>query len=122
MDVCGKIRRIGKLVRGNLAVRLRRHRLLPVAYHEEGSMVTSASPARRGELITVLGTGFGSYVTPTLDGMAIPVAGSFGLVSPVQMKAGDQTLLPEWAGAAVGVVGVTVEISVVTIWYLLEVI
>jgi uncharacterized protein (TIGR03437 family) len=78
-----------------------------VSYHADGSMVTTASPARRGEAVTVLGTGFGSYETPTLDGMAIPASGLFGLLTPVQLKAGDQTLVPEWAGAPAGGVGVS---------------
>jgi uncharacterized protein (TIGR03437 family) len=78
-----------------------------VAYHQDGSIVTAASPARRGEAVTVLGTGFGSYETPPLDGMAIPGSGLYGLLSPVEMQAGDKTLLPEWAGAAAGSVGVS---------------
>ncbi len=80
---------------------------LVVAYHEDGSMVTTASPARRGEAVTVLGTGFGLSEKPLPDGVATPASGSFGLVAPVQMQAGGTTLLPEWAGAATGRVGVS---------------
>ncbi len=78
-----------------------------VGYHEDGSIVTTASPARRGEAVTVLGTGFGSYKTPPLDGVATPASGLPGLLTAVQLKAGDIALLPDWAGAAAGSVGVS---------------
>jgi uncharacterized protein (TIGR03437 family) len=39
-----------------------------MAFHADGSMVTTSSPAAGGETISLLGTGFGPYQTPVLDG------------------------------------------------------
>ena len=39
-----------------------------MAFHADGSMVTTTSPAAAGETISFLGTGFGPYKTPVFDG------------------------------------------------------
>jgi uncharacterized protein (TIGR03437 family) len=39
-----------------------------MAFHADGSLVTTSSPAAAGETISMLGTGFGPYQTPVLDG------------------------------------------------------
>jgi uncharacterized protein (TIGR03437 family) len=39
-----------------------------MAFHADGSMVSTGSPAAGGETISMLGTGFGPYQTPVLDG------------------------------------------------------
>jgi uncharacterized protein (TIGR03437 family) len=39
-----------------------------MAFHADGSLVTTDSPAAGGETISLLGTGFGPYQTPVLDG------------------------------------------------------
>ena len=43
-----------------------------LAFHSDGSAVTTSSPAAGGETISVLGTGFGPYQTPVLDGFFPP--------------------------------------------------
>jgi uncharacterized protein (TIGR03437 family) len=43
-----------------------------MALHSNGSMVSTASPAAAGETITLLGTGFGPYQQPVLDGFFPP--------------------------------------------------
>jgi uncharacterized protein (TIGR03437 family) len=43
-----------------------------MAMHGDGSMVTTASPAAAGETISLLGTGFGPYEQPVLDGFFPP--------------------------------------------------
>jgi uncharacterized protein (TIGR03437 family) len=43
-----------------------------VAFHADGSLVTTKSPAAGGETISLLGTGFGPYVTKILDGFFPP--------------------------------------------------
>ena len=59
---------------------------LPVAMHEDGSAVTADAPAKRGELLTMYGTGFG----PTDHGrpFGFPVPGDAGLlvVDPVRCR------------------------------------
>lgn len=39
-----------------------------MAFHADGSLVTTSSAAAGGETISMLGTGFGPYQTPVLDG------------------------------------------------------
>jgi uncharacterized protein (TIGR03437 family) len=43
-----------------------------MAFHADGSMVTTSSPAAAGETISLLGTGFGPYQTGVLDGFFPP--------------------------------------------------
>lgn len=43
-----------------------------MAFHASGSAVTTSSPAAAGETISMLGTGFGPYQTPILDGFFPP--------------------------------------------------
>ncbi|HYZ83053.1 MAG TPA: hypothetical protein VE621_01545, partial [Bryobacteraceae bacterium] len=43
-----------------------------LAFHEDGSQITSESPARRNEVITMLGTGFGPFSRRILEGFATP--------------------------------------------------
>jgi len=42
------------------------------AFHADGSSITTANPAAGGETISLLGTGFGPYVTNPLDGFFPP--------------------------------------------------
>lgn len=44
-----------------------------MAFHADGSLVSTTSPAAAGETISMLGTGFGPYQTPVLDGFFPPV-------------------------------------------------
>ena len=43
-----------------------------VAFHQDGTAVTVASPAKRTEIVTVLGTGFGPYNRRVPEGFAVP--------------------------------------------------
>ncbi|MEZ5403133.1 MAG: hypothetical protein R2729_25865 [Bryobacteraceae bacterium] len=79
-----------------------------MAYHEDGSEVSAQSPARKGETITFLGTGFGAYESAHPEGFALPAGPGFGLLNDVAIQAGDTALLPEWAGGAPGQVGIDV--------------
>jgi uncharacterized protein (TIGR03437 family) len=45
---------------------------IALAMHEDGSVVSTASPARKGELLLLYGTGFGPLNRPRLAGLAIP--------------------------------------------------
>ena len=77
-----------------------------VAAHQDGTAVTAASPARRGETITLYGTGWGPCDRRPPDGFALPASPAFTLADPVEVVAGDAVLQPVWAGAAPGRVGV----------------
>jgi len=82
-------------------------RQLALALHEDGSLVGFDSPAKRGEIVTVLGTGFGPYRVRVPDGFAAPEGLDAELLEPVQIAIGEQLLKALWAGAATGHVGVT---------------
>lgn len=77
-----------------------------VALHPDGSLVTPKSPARRGERITALGTGFGPYRVQPLDGFAVPNSDSDTLVDHAELISEGKVIEPEFAGAAPGRVGV----------------
>jgi uncharacterized protein (TIGR03437 family) len=82
-------------------------RAFAIALHEDGSPVTLDSPARRGEPIQLLGTGFGPYDRPVPDGFAVPVEPAYRLLDAVDVLAGDLRIEPSWTGAAAGHVGVS---------------
>ncbi|MFN7919069.1 MAG: hypothetical protein U0Q16_03175 [Bryobacteraceae bacterium] len=74
------------------------------ALHEDGSAITPDSPAKLGETVTVLGTGFGAYQFSHPDGFILPAA--FPLVLPAEVGLGETTLQPKWAGGVAGQVGI----------------
>ncbi len=77
-----------------------------LAFHEDGSAINLDSPAKRNELITILGTGFGPYNRRVPEGfmtLASPVA---ALTDPAQIAAGSIQLQPSFSGAAAGFVGI----------------
>jgi uncharacterized protein (TIGR03437 family) len=78
-----------------------------MALHEDGSPVTPDAPAKRGEMITVYGTGFGPYNQKIIDGFVFPEASNFLVADPVEVTAGGITLLPDWSGGAPGFAGMT---------------
>jgi uncharacterized protein (TIGR03437 family) len=71
--------------------------------HEDGTPVTADSPAKRGELLTIYGTGFGPAGLPRPFGFA-PVEPS-AVLDPVTVLAGDTAIEPERSFAAAGRVG-----------------
>jgi len=77
-----------------------------VAVHEDGSAVTADSPARRGELLTVYGTGFGPTDPMRPVGFAVPQTPPFALLDTASVLVGDAVLTAENAFAAPGIVAV----------------
>ncbi len=76
-----------------------------LAWHEDGSEVTPESPARRGETILILGTGFGPHKGGALDGFAVPEGVKLELEDAVELRAGDLVVNAESIQAATGRVG-----------------
>ena len=76
-----------------------------IAAHEDGTAVSVDSPARRGETITLFGTGFGPYDKSYPDGFPVPASMQLLVADPVEVQAGDLTPIPAWAGAAAGMIG-----------------
>ncbi len=80
-------------------------RLFAMASHEDGSPVTPDSPARRGEVVTIYGTGFGPYDKVAPYGFPLPESPEFLTVDKVEVFAGDQLLEPQFVGGAPGFAG-----------------
>src|SRR5262249_5077994 len=81
---------------------------LAVVTHEDGPPVTMASPARKGELLTLFGTGFGPTNRPRPEGFPVPRGEPFAIVDAVTMQVGDIAFASEGAFATPGRVGVDV--------------
>jgi len=77
-----------------------------VATHQDGSVISVDSPARRGEVVTLYATGLGPYKPAPPDGAPVPAGTKYSAVDPVTVVIGDLQLQPEWAGAAAGRIGV----------------
>jgi uncharacterized protein (TIGR03437 family) len=76
-----------------------------IALHEDGSPVTPDNPAKAGETIALLGTGFGPYSGPVIDGF-FPPDPPPALADSVTVSAAGQTPKTMWSGAAPGFTGV----------------
>lgn len=81
---------------------------LVLALHQDGTVVNFASPARQGEQISIYTTGLGPYDHPAVDGFPANQTDTFDLVDPVMINTASAQYQPDWAGAAVGIVGVQV--------------
>ncbi len=79
-----------------------------VATHEDGTAISASSPARRGEVVSLFGTGFGPYNPAPADGVAVPAGTKYPLADAAQIWVGEQPVEPVWAGAAAGKIGVAV--------------
>jgi uncharacterized protein (TIGR03437 family) len=77
-----------------------------VALHEDGTPVLPDSPARRNEIVTLLGTGFGLYTRRVPEGFAVQDTPVVSLADPAEVVAGSFRLQPTFTGAAPGFVGV----------------
>jgi uncharacterized protein (TIGR03437 family) len=80
---------------------------LALAVHQDGTPVTRQSPARRGETVSLFGTGFGPFDTRVIDGFIVPESALYRLIDPVKVVSGERIFEPQWTGAAPGMVGTT---------------
>jgi uncharacterized protein (TIGR03437 family) len=74
--------------------------------HEDGSAVTADSPAKRGELLTIYGTGFGPTDRTRPFGFPVPADPVYSMVDAVTVQAGDLPITADSAFGAPGRVGV----------------
>lgn len=81
------------------------NRPLATALHEDGQEIKLDSPARRGEMVTLFGTGFGPYQRPTADGFPLPAEPPNALLDKVEILIGETVIDAEWAGGAAGQIG-----------------
>jgi len=78
------------------------------AQRPDGSLAAPDRPAQRGEQIVLMGTGFGAYQRGILDGFPAVENQPNPLRTLPQIVAGDQAYTVDFAGAAPGLVGVTI--------------
>jgi len=73
----------------------------------DGSMITEPNPARPGDTVTVLGTGFGPYIIKPPDGFLLDEGSGYALMDPVVVLLGEDTRLdPQYAGRSGVAVGI----------------
>lgn len=77
-----------------------------VALHESGDAITADSPAKRGEVVTLIGTGFGPYDRRAPDGFPLPASPDYVLADPLVLTAGDAPVTVDFAGGMAGQVGI----------------
>lgn len=77
---------------------------LAAALHQDGTLITASSPARRGEIVSLYGTGFG-LSQAIVDGFPAPLTPLIPATGPVSINAGGVTVPATWAGAAPTLVG-----------------
>ncbi len=80
---------------------------LVFALHANGSLITTDSPAVEGEQVSIFGTGFGNYVRPAVDGFPAAPVTEYTVAGTVTVNCGQSVVTPDWAGAASGMVGVS---------------
>jgi uncharacterized protein (TIGR03437 family) len=77
-----------------------------VFLHQDGSPVTSDSPAIQNETVSLLGTGFGPLAQTPLEGFPVAESPTSVLADSLTITLGDGTTVPStYAGAADGKVG-----------------
>lgn len=78
---------------------------LGAALHQDGTLVTMDSPARRNEIVSFYGTGIGPLKQSIVDGFPAALAPLNPAVDTVTFNAGGVTVPATWAGAAPTLVG-----------------
>jgi uncharacterized protein (TIGR03437 family) len=79
-----------------------------VATHQDGSAISVTSPARRGETVSLYGTGLGPFNPEPADGVDVSAGTKYPLADTAKILVGEQQIEPVWTGAAAGRVGVAV--------------
>ncbi len=97
-----------------LFARLADDKAYAAAVHEDGTMISAGSPARRGETVTIYGTGFGPYTDKVIDGFLLPNPCTLQLADPLQVNVGGTAIQPVWSGGAGGMAGANVTRIVIT--------
>jgi uncharacterized protein (TIGR03437 family) len=84
---------------------------LAVAVHQDWTLITPTSPARRGEYVTIYVNGLGPLDHNSLDGFSASLTTLFAATDKITVNInGTLTLTPYWAGASPGTIGTDVVI------------
>jgi uncharacterized protein (TIGR03437 family) len=78
---------------------------IAAALHQDGTLITAASPARRNEIVSLYGTGFGPHSQQIPDGFPAPLNQLDPVTDSVAISASSVAVPTTWAGAAPGMVG-----------------
>ncbi len=62
--------------------------------HQDGTPVTSDSPAHRNETVTLIGTGFGPLMQAPVEGFPVAESANSVLADPLTISLGDGTPIP----------------------------
>lgn len=81
---------------------------LGAALHQDGSLITMSSPARRNEIVSFYGTGFGPLNQTVVDGFPAPMQPLDPVTDKVTLSAGGVNVPATWAGAAPTLVGTNI--------------
>ena len=79
-----------------------------LAFHQDGTLVTEASPAQAGETLTVYGTGFGPTTPARPEGLPVPASPAFAVTDPASVQVGTASFPAQSAYALPGAVGIDV--------------
>jgi uncharacterized protein (TIGR03437 family) len=74
---------------------------LALAVHQDYSLITPSSPARRNEIISIYANGLGPFSESVPDGYPAPLSPLWTMADPISVIVGGSlTLAPYWSGAA----------------------
>ncbi len=79
-----------------------------LAFHQDGTLVTEASPAKAGETLTLYGTGFGPTTPARPEGLPVPESPTFAVTDPASVQVGTASFPAQSAYALPGAVGIDV--------------
>lgn len=104
-EISGKV----KVVRNapGLFGQLIGEQFVATAQRPDGTLATPDKPAKRGEQVVLMGTGFGAYQRAVIDGFPVAENPPNPVRAPVEILVGDTAYSPDFAGAAPGMSGVT---------------
>lgn len=74
----------------------------------DGKLIGVSNPARPGDIVTLLGTGFGPHSVAPPEGFGVQERAEYRLADPVEVVIGETVIAPEYAGAGASVPGMVV--------------
>jgi uncharacterized protein (TIGR03437 family) len=79
-----------------------------LAFHQDGTLVTEASPGKAGEVLTLYGTGFGPTTPARPEGLPVPQSPAFVVTDPASVQIATASFTAQSAYALPGAVGIDV--------------
>ena len=79
-----------------------------MAMGSDGKLIGAANPAEPGDVITLLGTGFGPSRVPPPEGFGVEERPEYRLLDRTEVLIGETSVEPLYAGAGGGIPGITI--------------